>query len=199
METFADVDTVLISGPVLSGRRQLFHQLLESWAANSLIISTRDPADSVRMMHQECSTATEDSPDPLVVDSLTGTLDHSVADTSRTKYAQHPSDLGSIGTKFTSMLDQHQDRELSVGITTLSPFLVYADASVVFKFVNIIIQKSRGVGWPVVVAIDPRPHYDRVLEQLIPLFETVVETRRTDAGKQQYRLRKPRAIGWESI
>jgi len=195
----ADVDTVLISGPVLSGRRRLFHQVLESWAANSVIISTRDLADSVRMTHQEYSTATKDDPETFIVDSLTNSLDHSVRDTSRTKYAQHPSDLGSIGTKFISILGQNENRKLSVGVTTVSPLFVYSDAADVFKFVDTLIRKSRGAGWPVVITIDPYAHDETVVEQLLPLFEAVIETRRTDEGDQEFRIREPHPTEWESF
>ena len=199
MDIFTDFDTVLISGPVLSGRRQLFHQLLESWAAHSLIISTRDIAESVRMTHQEYSTGTKHDPEPLIVDPLTSSLNHSVRDTSKIKYAHHPSNLSSIGTKFTNMLIENESSNLSVGVTTVSPLLVYAEGSDVFDFVNTLIQKSRGAGWPVVITIDPRAHDETIIEQLVPLFEAVIETRRTDEGGQAFRIQKPNSTNWESF
>ena len=194
-----DLETVLISGPMFSGRQRLFHQLLDSWTGDSLIISTRQIADSVRTTHQQVCDPPRGDSDPLVIDSVTSTLNRSPEETPRTKYAQHPSNLVSIGTKFTEILKEHEQTEIGVGLTTVSPLLVYASSSDIFQFLNLILQKSISLGWPVAVIIDPTAHDATTIEQLVPLFEDVIETRRTETGVQEYRLRNLHTTEWTPI
>ena len=196
MDQLVDMDSVLISGPAFSGRRQLFHQILGMWGANALIISTRKTADHVQLTHRQRCTTTDESPELLIVDTLSNALDRPTTDTSQTKYAQHPSNLVSIGTKFTSILGQHENKDLSVGITTIDPLLVYASASDVFDFLTIIIQKSTVADFPVVATVDPDAHDETTIAQLVSLFDAVVETRRTTDERQEYRIQHPHSTKW---
>ncbi len=97
------------------------------------------------------------------------------------------------------MLIENESSNLSVGVTTVSLLLVYAEASDVFNFVNTLIQKSRRAGWPVVVTIDPHAHDETIIEQLVSLFEAVIETRRTDERDQEFRIQKPNPTEWVSF
>lgn len=192
-----DAETVFITGPTLSGRRRLFHRTLRESAGRPAVVSTREPANCVRSTHRRLTDG--DGDPPVVVDCITNALDRSADDTATTKYAQHPSDLTSIGTKFTGVLGEHESDRLSVGLTNLSPLLVYASPADVFRFVNVLVQRSVGSGFPVAAAIDPRVHDSTTVEQFLPLFDRVVETRRTDDGDQELRVRKPDRTEWEAF
>ena len=111
-----DDETVLMTGPTLSGRR-LFHRTLGESAGRPVVVSTREPANCVRSTHRRLVDGDEAT--PVVVDCITNALGRSADDTATTKYAQHPSDLTSIGAKFTDALGERESDRLSVGLTNL--------------------------------------------------------------------------------
>jgi hypothetical protein len=159
------------------------------------MVATREPANAVRSRY--CRLTEGDESDPIIVDCITNSFEQSTADTDATKYAQGPENLTSIGMKFTDILEDHGTEQLSVGLTNLSPLLVYSALSEVFRFVNILVQKSIGAGWPVFVTIDPSVHDASTVGQFVPLFDTVIETRRADDGDEECRGRKPEQTEWE--
>jgi len=193
----ADTRTLLIIGPTFSGRRRLLHQLLGESSGRPILISTREPATNVRSRYQRVTDAEKCT--PVVIDCITNSLGRAKDETETTKYAQDPGNLTSIGTKFAAVLDQHETDQLSVGLTNLSPLLVYTSPSDVFQFAHILVQKSIGTGWPVIATIDPSVHDASTVEQFVPLFEGVIETRRTDDEDQEFRIRKPERTEWETF
>ena len=192
-----DGETVLITGPTLSGRRRLLHQLLHTAPGESAVISTREPAGTVRSRYQRRTDG--DGSDLIVVDCITNALERAATDTEMTKYAQSPDNLTSIGMKFADILQQHRSDQFSVGVVNLSPLLVYTSPRDVFQFTNILTQKSTGADWPVYAAIEPRVHDTSTVHQFIPLFDTVIETRRTNSGDQELRVKKPSLTDWETL
>ncbi|TKX66962.1 hypothetical protein [Halorubrum sp. GN11GM_10-3_MGM] len=189
--------STLLIGPTLSGRRRLFHRLLWESPGRPAVVETRNTAECLRSRYQR--VAHDDASPPIVVDCITNSLGRSEDDTKTTKYAQDPGNLTSIGMKFADILDQHETDQLSVGLTNLSPLIVYTSTSDVSQFAHILIQKSIGTDWPVVATIDPRVHNASTVEQFVPLFDSVIETRRTDDGDQAYRIQKPERTDWETF
>lgn len=192
-----DDGSTLIVGPTLSGRRRLFYRLLGESPGRPAVVATREPMKCLRPRYHRLTDG--DEPTPIVVDCITNSLGRSEEDTEMTKYAQDPGNLTSIGTKFAAILDQHETEELSVGLTNLSPLLVYASPSDVFQFAHVFVQKSIGTDWPVIATIDPSVHDTSTVQQFVPLFDNVIETRRTDNGDQEYRIRKPEHTEWETF
>ena len=203
-----ETDAVLVEGSALSGRRRVVHEFLHERDGTPLVVSTRQPVESARRTHRrvvgrepgadETPEGSGDEPTPLVVDCVTGAVGRSPSDGPHTKYAQHPSNLTSVGTKFTEFLEARDDGALTVGIDTVSPLLMYADASAVFRFLHIVVQKATGAGCPVVVGLDGSAHDDRVVSQLAPLFEVVVETRRVKDARQ-VRVARPEPTEWREV
>ena len=203
-----ETDSVLVEGSALSGQRRVVHEFLHHRDGTPLVVSTRQPAESARRTHRrtvgrepaadETPEGSDGEPAPLVVDCVTGAVEESPTDESRTKYAQHPSNLTSVGTKFTEFLEARGDGALAVGIDTVSPLLMYADASAVFRFLHVVVQKATGSDCPVVAGIDDAAHDDRVASKLAPLFDAVVETRRADGGREA-RVARPEATEWREI
>ncbi|OYR56517.1 DUF7504 family protein [Halorubrum halodurans] len=203
----ADCDTVLVAGPTLSGRRRLLHRTLYDRAGGSLLVATRQPADDARETHRRLRP--DDAPDdadggsadgdsPVVVDCVTNAFEHSTDDTRRTRYAQHPSNLTSIGTTFTEVIEAREEQSLAVGIETVSPLLVYADTTDVYRFLDLVVRQATDVGWPVTAGIDTAAHDDRTVEQFVTLFDAVVRTRYVD-GERQYRLQRPERTDWRPV
>lgn len=192
-----DSESTLIIGPTLSGRRRLLYQLLRESPGRPAVVATREPTECLRSRYHRLTG--DDESTPIVIDCITDSLGRSKEDTETTKYAQDPGNLTSIGMKFADVLDQHETDQLSVGLTNLSPLLVYTSPSDVFQFVHIIIQKSIGIDWPVIATIDPSVHDPSTVEQFVPLFDGVIETRRTDDGGQELRVQKPGHTKWEAF
>lgn len=189
--------TILISGPTLSGRRRLFHLLVHKAAGHPAVVATRETADSVRSRFQR--VAADADAEPVVVDCITNSFGSSVGDTTTTKYAQDPANLTSIGMKYTELLTQHESDQLVVGLSNISPLVVYTSPSTVFRFVNTLIQRSIGADALVIAAIDPSVHDASTVEQFLPLFDAVVETRQSADGTQQYRTCKPEQTNWQRL
>lgn len=192
-----DSGSTLLIGPTLSGRRQLFYRLLAEPAGRPAVVATRDTTECLRSRYHQLTDG--DSPTPIVIDCITDSIGRSEDDTGKTKYAQGPGNLTSIGTKFTEILGQHETDQLSVGLTNLSPLLVYSSPSDVFQFVHIIIQRSIGAGWPVFVTIDPSAHDASTVKQFVPLFDDVIEVQRTDDGNRKFRVQKPGSTDWYPV
>lgn len=190
-----DSESTLIIGPTLSGRRRLLYRFLRESPGRPAVVATREPTKCLRSRYRRLTD--DDAPTPIVVDCITNSLGRSEEDTETTKYAQDPRNLTSIGTKFADVLDQHETDQLSVGLTNLSPLLVYTSPSDVFQFAHILVQKSIGTDWPVIATIDPSVHDASTVQQFVPLFDGVVETRRTDDGDQELRVREPERTEWE--
>jgi len=193
----ADTRTLLIIGPTFSGRRRLLHQLLGESSGRPILISTREPATNVRSRYQRVTDAEKCT--PVVIDCITNSLGRAKDETETTKYAQDPGNLTSVGMKFSVLLEQHRNDDLTVGLTNLSPLLVYSSPSEVFQFLHVVVQQSTGNDWPVVASIDPGIHETATVEQFVPLFDRVIETRRTGDGDHEFRGRNSGDMDWKSF
>ena len=189
--------STFLIGPTFSGRRRLFHRLLGESPGRPAVVATRDTTECLRSRYHRL--AADDGSTPIVVDCITNSLGRSEEDTETTKYAQDPGNLTSIGMKFAAVLDQHETDQLAVGLTNLSPLVVYTSPSDVFQFTHVLVQKSIGTDWPVIAAIDPGVHPTSTVEQFVPLFDDVIETRRTDGGDQEFRVRDSEQSEWQSF
>ncbi|RLM70547.1 hypothetical protein [Halorubrum sp. Atlit-26R] len=204
-----EVDSVLVDGSVLSGQRRVVHEFLHDRDGTTLVVSTRQPAESARRTHRrivgresaapdETPEGSDGEPTPLIVDCVTGAVGRSPSDGPHTKYAQHPSNPTSVGTTFTEFLDARDDGTLAVGIDTVSPLLMYADASAVFRFLHVVVQKATASDCPVVAGLDGSAHGDCVVAQLAPLFEAIVETRRAEDARE-VRVAHPEPTEWREL
>ena len=208
-----DAESVLVAGPVLSGRRRGFHRTIHERSERPVLVSMRQPAEAARSTYRRLATPTAATNgdaegsgtecdggvvDPIVVDCVTSALGKSPTDDAETKYAQHPSNLTSIGTKFTECVEACDEESVAVGVDTVSPLLAYADASNVFRFLHILVQKATTAECPVVVGIDAGAHDEQTVEKFVPIFEQVVETRR-EGDDRECRGRYPTPTGWRSL
>ena len=202
---------------MLSGRRRLFHHILHSWGATPAIIATHHPAEKIRQLHTRlgelpdkpsegdssrdatADRSTDATDQPLVIDSTTITSDQPPGASPQTRYAQGPGNLTSIGTAFTQIVEDHTTDSLAVGIDSISPLLQYASGQAVYRFVHLIVQQAVGVGWPVAATIDSKAHDEIDIERFVPIFDAVLETRLTDAGEQEFRVRGPTRSEWQLI
>lgn len=200
-----DTEPVLVAGAVLSGRRRLVHRMLYERPETTIVVSTRQPAEVARSAHRQMAPSSVDTaesdvdgPEPAIIDCVTSALGESeTSDDNGTWYAADPSDLTSIGTMFTECLHTYGDGPVVVGVDTISPLLVYAGASTVFQFLNLLVQKATAAGCLVVVGIDAGAHDEQTIAQFVPIFERVLETRRAD--EREARVRYPKPTEWQAL
>ena len=111
------------------------------------------------------STATETTPEPA----------HQLDVTVET--VSSPDNLTQLGIGITKCLDQWTDgdEEIRVCFHSVSAMIHYTSVSAVFQFLNVLRTQLAKRGATGHVHIDPNAHDDRVITQLKPLFDALVE------------------------
>lgn len=197
-----DAARVLIVGPHLSGKRQLFHSLLGRWATRPIVTATRRDADRVRSEHDRVRSEHDgvaDADEVVVIDCVSSLHERDPVETPRTKHAAAPGNLTDIGTTFTSVLDARSEQAIAVGVTSLSPLLMYSSAEDVYRFTRLVVQQATSEDAPVVATLKSDVHDDRVEHMIREPFEVTVETRVGEDGNE-FRARSREGVtGWRPI
>mgnify|MGYP002760274475 FL=1 len=184
-DAVAAADSVLISGPPMSGKYDLCVRLLARWADAPILVSTGRTAETVR---DDYERLTGRSPDDLVVvDCQSSQQGTDGDDTATTKYVKNPGDLTAIGVKFTDVVESSAGTDRAVGVYSLSELLQYWDPDRIYQFTRVLASQASGQGWPFVGVVGSTAHDERVVHTLYEPFETVVETRVDD--EREFRVR----------
>ena len=190
-----DAERVLIVGPHLSGKRQLFHSLLGTWATRPVVTATRRDADRVRSEHDRVA----DADGIVVIDCVSSLHERDPAETPQTKHAAGPGNLTDIGTTFTSVLDARSEQTIAVGVTSLSPLLMYSPAGDVYRFTRLVAQQATSEDAPVVATLKSDVHDEQVEHMIREPFEVMVETRVGEDGNE-FRVRSREGVTeWQPI
>ena len=191
-------ESVVISGPPMSGKYELLHRLLGAEADRALVISTGHPADRVREDH---TSLTGHSAETIgIVDCVSREQQRDVVDDELTKYASSPKNLTDIGVKFTELIETMRGDDVAVGVHSLSQLLMYWDVDRIYQFTRVLLGQARSEGWLTVAVINSTMHEERVLHTLLDPFEAVVDTRTTDTARE-FRVRDRTGLPgeWESF
>lgn len=175
-------DSVLISGPPMSGKYDLFNRLLAAWVAEPVIISTGRTAEKVRADYETITG--KDGEAVLVIDCVTHQQGDKRDDTPTTKYVGSAGNLTDIGIKFTDIIESSSGRERAVGVYSLSELLMYWDPERIYQFTRVLNSQTTGEDWPFVGVIGSTAHDEQVVHTLHEPFEVVVETRVTDDDRE---------------
>jgi hypothetical protein len=179
--TLTDAESVVITGPPMSGKYELMHRILGAAGERAIVLSTGHDAERVRA---DYTTTTGHSPDSIaIVDCVTREQGTTIEDTELTKYASSPKNLTELGVKFTE-LAENWDRhpQTTVGLHSLSQLLMYWDADRIYQFTRVLLGRTRNQDWLTVAVINSTMHDERTLHTLLDPFDTVVDTRTTDEG-----------------
>ena len=187
-------DSVLISGPPMSGKYDLFNRLLAEWAAGPVVISTGRTAEKVRGDYETITGL--DGDDVIVVDCVTHEQGDKVDDTPTTKYVASAGNLTDIGIKFTDIVESSTGRKRAVGIYSLSQLLMYWDPERIYQFTRVMTSQTSGEGWPFVGVVGSTAHDEQVVHTLHEPFEVVVETRVEDDREFRVRGRVGQPSEW---
>lgn len=185
---------ILVRGPPLTGKRRLAMEALASGSRQgdgAVVVGTRDTADRVRSDYEKLFTGEADRASTLgVIDAVTEHIGQSVPDDRNTKYTTSPSDVTSIGVKFSEFVQSYYtDREIErtrVLVDSLTPLLVYSNLQTVFRFVHVFTSRVDNAGALGLYTVTSTAHDDEALNTLTQLFDGTVEL--TEAGTATIRL-----------
>jgi len=193
----AEVDpgtNVLITGPPLTGKREIALKILASGARRgdgSIIVTTKDSAEKVLNNF----TKTVDQSDPVdvgIVDCVTkqrgiGTID----DDPRIKYASSPVDMTGIGIKLSEFLQDFYEvrgrRQNRIMLHSVSTLLMYSNLQTVFRFLHVFtgrVQSANALG---IYVIDSTAHDTQTMNTLKQLFDAVIEVQESDGDEPKIR------------
>ena len=179
-------DSVLISGPPMSGKYDLLNRLLAAWSTGPVVVSTGRTAEKVRSDYE--SLTGEDGDDVIVIDCVTHEQGDKRPDTPTTKYVGSAGNLTDIGIKFTDIVESSAERQRAVGVYSLSQLLMYWDPERIYQFTRVMISQTSGEGWPFVGVVGSTAHDEQVVHTLHEPFEVVVETR-VEGDNREFRVR----------
>ena len=178
---------VLVSGPSMSGKRQLVFDLLapESVPADPIVVmTTDDPASRIRTPFEDRSVRFD--PTTFRIVDATGAPGDSDPAVHR---VSSPADLTGMGVAFTQAIDQMgtPDR-LRLGFVSISTLLQYVDAERAFSFLHVLSRRTSAAGYLGVYSIDPTTHEDRFVNVVTSIFDAAIEIRERD-GDRELRVR----------
>ena len=183
---------LLLSGPAMSGKRDLLLRLLARGAPDgqgSVVVSSRDPAEEV-VTEFEDVLGGEEGYLRLVdcVSSRSGSAQRG----SEIRHVSSPGDLTGMGIEFSEIARNAQGNgveRLRVGFDSLSPLLMYVDLQRLFRFLHVFTSQIQSQGWLGVFSVDPDSHDDRTINTISQLFDGVLEVRLNDDGDREVRVR----------
>lgn len=179
---------VLVSGPPMSGKRQLVFDLLapEEVPTDPIVVmTTDDPASRIRTQFDERGVRFEPSSFRIV--DATGAPGDSDPAIHR---VSSPADLTGMGVEFTQAVDgmATPDR-LRLGFVSISTLLQYVDAERAFSFLHVLSRRTSAAGYLGVYSIDPTTHEDRFVNVVTSIFDAAIEIREDDDGNRELRVR----------
>jgi len=187
---FDDIDpgmNILISGPAMSGKRQLAFDLLAPDAATAdpiVVVTTDDPASRIRTQFEDRGVRLDASAFRVV--DASGAPGEDDPEVHR---VNSPADLTGMGVAFTKAVDEMgtPDR-LRLGFVSISTLLQYVDAERAFSFLHVLSRRTSAAGYLGVYTIDPTTHEDRFVNVVTSIFDAAIELREED-GDRQVRVR----------
>jgi len=172
--------SVLIAGPAMTDKRQLLFELVGGGDDTaSILVTTKRDADRFR----ESFLGTRADPtawDVRLIDCVSRS--HSirqVRDSATTKHVTSAGDLTGIGIAASGFMREfyHDDREVRIGLHTLSTLLMYADLKRVFQFCHVMNGRMASSDFSGVFTLDTTSRNTEALDVLMGLFDAVVAVR----------------------
>jgi KaiC/GvpD/RAD55 family RecA-like ATPase len=192
VEGFDDGTNLLLSGPAMSGKRDLLLELLargDRDGEGAVVVTSRDPAEEVVREYEDAVGST---PNFVRVIDCVSAQSGSATDGDGVRYVSSPGDLTGMGIEFSEVArsagDHGVDR-LRVGFDSLSPLLMYVDLQRLFRFLHVFTSQIQSQGWLGVFSVDPESHDDQTINTISQLFDGVMDVRVTDGGVREVRVR----------
>lgn len=184
--------SVLVAGPAMTGKRELFYRLLADRrgpGGATTVVTTRKSAETVA---NEYRRHHPDLPDDrlAIVDCVSDERGVQIDDTTTRRYMIDAGDLTGIGIHTSEFLRRYRETggvdSIRLGLHTLSTMLMYADVRRVFRFVHVLTRRIAHADAVGVFVVDETPGSDQ-FNMIVHPFDGVVEVRHDE--KRQVRVR----------
>ena len=176
LDDFGPGMNVLVSGPPMSGKRQLVFDLLspEGAAPDPIVVmTTDDPASRIQTAFEDRGVRFD--PEVFRVVDATGAPGDSDSAIHR---VSSPADLTGMGVAFTQAVDgMGTPDRLRFGFVSISTLLQYVDAERAFSFLHVLSRRTSAAGYLGVYSIDPTTHEDRFVNVVTSIFDAAIEIR----------------------
>jgi hypothetical protein len=186
VDTVPEGTNLLVAGPPLTHKRELARSLLESGCEReegAVVVGTRDSVNGVRQRAPAIWDAVGAGRGGIV-DCVTRQSGEVPEDSDLVKYVPSPGDVTEIGIRLGGIFQhlERQDTRTRFAVSTVSTMLMYADVRRVFRFLHVYAGHVERLGWLGLGVLDTsnREAFDR----LAPLYDAMVQTRRTDGGTE---------------
>ncbi|MDY7082253.1 MAG: ATPase domain-containing protein [Halobacteria archaeon] len=202
--------TLLISGPVMSGKRGLALEFLAQGSKNneaSIVISTDKDAESILEEYEETTGDSEPSKFGAgigVIDCYgSGKSGENDNPTRRIRHVSSPSDLTGLSIQISELIEEFEDAAgIRIAMVSVSTLLMYLDTETVFKFIHVFVSRIRNADGVAFFVLDSSSVEPTTLSTLKQPFDGVIEVRETDEGDgREIRVvgLKPQPTEWSSI
>lgn len=185
--------SLLLSGPAMSGKRELAIQLLAAGHETGdgiLCVTTSDNATTI-VAELEEQIPTVDRERVGIID-CTGSTSRKAIEDIATEQVSSPGDLTGISIGTAKILQGFSNRDISKvrhGLVSVSTLLQYLDVNTVFKFLNIYTTRIRDTQGFGVFTIDTVAHDPQTINTITSEFDGLIELRDTDRGEREVRIR----------
>jgi KaiC/GvpD/RAD55 family RecA-like ATPase len=196
-EPLSPGESLLVSGPPMTGKYTVMLRLLAATADDLVVVSTDTQAATVRRDVHELAGL---PPESVGVVDCAGTADDEGGD-DLVRHVGSPENLTQLGIQFTSLTEQFEDREhVAVGLSSLSTLLMYWDAQRVYQFLRVFLDRVEDLSWSCVSVVGSTMHDEQTLHTLYDPFDAIIETRETDDGRElRRRGRLDAPTDWEAF
>lgn len=183
---------VLVVGPALTGKQRIGLELLAGVFASGglpFCITTSDPAPAIR--ERFAAYAPDEDVTLAVVDCLAEMQGRDVDD-EWTQTVSTPADLTGIGMALSEARRNLGDDAFDGGrllLDSLTTTLMYADYEQVYRFLHDLTGQFGQLGGHTVATLDTDAVEDSQENSITGLFDVAVETRRTNTGPTEFRVR----------
>ncbi|MFB6154203.1 MAG: RAD55 family ATPase [Halodesulfurarchaeum sp.] len=194
-DVLSDIDpgtNVLVSGPPMSGKRELMLRILARGATagdGSVVVTTGDPAGDITAELDDYLET--DTSFFRVIDCVSSQGGGSV-ETDSVRSVSSPGDLTGIGIEFSEIASEAESSgvdRLRIAFDSVSPLLMYVDLQRLFRFLHVFTSQIQSRGWLGLFAIDPETHDEQSVNTISQLFDGMIEIRLQDEGGREVRTR----------
>ncbi|MDZ7850970.1 MAG: hypothetical protein U5K70_09345 [Halodesulfurarchaeum sp.] len=181
---------IMVSGPAMSGKRQLMFDVLEHGANSgegSVVVTANDGGSQV---YETFRDLIENESYVRIIDSVGS---DSVGENEEViRSCGSPGDLTGIGIEFSQLSKETQSKgidQVRVAFDSLTPVLMYVDLERLFRFLHVFTRQIQSKGWIGLFSIDPDSHDSQAINTLNQLFDGVIQLRVPDDGPREIRTR----------
>lgn len=181
---------ILVSGPAMSGKRELMFDVLGHGADlgdGSVIVTANDGGSQV---YEQFRDLIDDDAYVRIVDSVGS--DGGEEDEDVIRSCGSPGDLTGIGIEFSQLSKETESRgidQVRVAFDSLTPVLMYVELERLFRFLHVFTRQIQSKGWIGLFSIDPDSHDTQAINTLNQLFDGVIQLRVPDDGPREIRSR----------